>query len=103
MSCKTASIHRSQGRANWYCAFTDAAGKRRFRSTGVTDRSEAKLICNNMELAVREARRGSLSQKRARALIEGTIEIITGSSGELTKKHLHKNSSRTGYQTSKQR
>ena len=82
MLCIMASIHRSKGRANWYCAFTDAAGKRRFRSTGVTDRSEAKLICNNMELAVREARRGSLSQKRARALIEGTIGLIIGSSGE---------------------
>ena len=81
-----ASIHRSQGRANWYCAFTDASGKRRFRSTGVADRSEAKLICNNMELAVREARSGALSQKRARALIEGTIGLIKGSSGETLEK-----------------
>ena len=81
-----ASIHRSQGRSNWYCAFTDASGKRRFRSTGVKDRSEAKLICNNMELAVREARSRSLSQKRARALIEGTIGLIKGSSGESLEK-----------------
>ena len=83
-----ASIHRQKGRANWYCAFTDASGKRHFRSTGVKDKLEAKQISNNIELAVRESRAGTFNQSRARKLIEDTFSLIKSSSGDDLNKNL---------------
>ena len=58
------SLHRdSRGRSpNWFCAYTDASGRRHFKSTKQTDRKRAKAICEGWQRAVDFARQGTLTQ-----------------------------------------
>lgn len=58
------SLHRDpRGKSPfWYCAFTDASGRRRFKSTKETDRKRARTFCEGWQRAVDSARRGTLTQ-----------------------------------------
>lgn len=76
------SVHRQKGRKNWFCAFTDAKGTRRFRSTGTTDKREAREICSIWERAAREAATGRLTQERAREIIARGVGDIMATSGD---------------------
>ena len=78
------SIHRQKGRRNWFCAFTDAKGTRHFRSTGTTDKREAREICSIWERTAREAAPGKLTQERARQIIaRGVGDIMATSDNAL--------------------
>lgn len=71
-----ASIHKQSGRPNWFCAFTDADGKRVFRSTKVEDRKQALEICRVWEKAARVGRAGKLTPDNAREIIAAGVADI---------------------------
>ena len=60
------SIHHNKAKPFWYAAFTNADGRRSFKSTGTTDRREAQRICLEYADAAREGRRGLLTEHRIR-------------------------------------
>lgn len=61
-----ASIHKRQTSPFWWCAFTNADGRRSFRSTGTKDRAEAMRICVAWTDAATEGRAGTLTEHRVR-------------------------------------
>lgn len=75
------SVHRQPSRKHWYCAFTDASGKRHFKSTGTTDKREAKRLCDAIQRAADQARSGNLTEDRARTFIEKNVQEIVASIG----------------------
>jgi integrase len=76
------SIHRQHGKKNWFCAYTGADGKRHFKSTGTSDKRQAKKTCDVIQSAVDERRAGKLTAERARRVIENAVKEIVESSGE---------------------
>jgi len=79
-----ASIHRNEnGGANWFCAFYDPEGFRRFRSTGTTNAKVARTICVNIEQAADLARQGKLSNEKALRLIRQACDAIGETHGKL--------------------
>jgi integrase len=78
-----ASIHRQPGKPNWFCAFYDPEGFRRFKSTGTEDAKVARTVCVNIERAAALARRGRLSNEKALKLIRETCAAITETHGPL--------------------
>jgi integrase len=79
------SIHRQNGKPNWFCAFydIDAEGNsvRRFKSTGTTNQKQAQKICDAMQKAAHEIKRGRLTPDRARAIIEEKVAEIADAHG----------------------
>lgn len=78
-----ASIHRQKGKPNWFCAFYDPEGFRRFRSTGTESAKIARTICVNLEHAATLARQGKLSNEKALKLIGETCRNIAETHGKL--------------------
>ena len=60
------SIHRNKAKPFWYAAFTNADGRRSFKSTGTKDRREAQRICLEWADAAKEGRNGTLTELRIR-------------------------------------
>ena len=60
------SIHLNKAKPFWYAAFTNADGRRSFKSTGTKDRREAQLTCLEWADAAREGRNGTLTEHRIR-------------------------------------
>ena len=77
-----ASLHRQKGKRNWFVAYTDAAGKRHFKSTGTPDKEEAQSVCDSLAKTVNLARRGRLTQPRARSIIENLVAEVMESQGQ---------------------
>jgi integrase len=82
-----ASVHKLPGKPNWICFFTDNLGKRRCKTTGTTNRKQAETVCNGFQRAADSARKGTLTETRARALIEQTVSELMESSGGKLERH----------------
>jgi integrase len=78
-----ASIHRQLGKPNFFCAFYDPEGFRRFRSTGTDNAKVARTICVNLERAATLARQGKLSNEKALKLIRETCAAVSETHGKL--------------------
>ncbi|MBI5384258.1 MAG: site-specific integrase [Verrucomicrobia bacterium] len=78
-----ASIHRQPGKPNWFCAFYDPEGFRRFRSTGTDNSRIARTICVNIERAATLARQGRLSNEKGLKLIRETCAAVQETHGKL--------------------
>ena len=78
-----ASIHKQAGRPNWFCAFYDPEGFRRFRSTGTENAKIARTICVNVERAAALTRQGKLSNEKALKLVRETCDAIAETHGKL--------------------
>ena len=78
-----ASIHKQAGRPNWFCAFYDPEGFRRFRSTGTENAKIARTICVNVERAAALTRQGKLSNEKALKLVRETCNAIGETHGKL--------------------
>jgi len=78
-----ASIHKQPGRPNWFCAFYDPEGFRRFRSTGTENAKIARTICVNIERAASLTRQGKLSAEKALKLVRETGAAIAETHGKL--------------------
>ena len=78
-----ASIHKQTGRPNWFCAFYDPEGFRRFRSTGTENAKIARTICVNVERAAALTRQGKFSNEKALKLVRETCDAIAETHGKL--------------------
>ena len=78
-----ASIHKQPGRPNWFCAYYDPEGFRRFRSTGTGNEKIATTICVNMERAAELTRQGKLTNEKALKLVRETSAAIGETHGKL--------------------
>ena len=76
-----ASLHRQNGRPYWYCAYTDQKGERHFKSTKSSDKKEAKRVCDAFQRAVDLTKAGTLTEDRARKVIENAVSEILEASG----------------------
>jgi len=85
-----ASIHKQDGKPNFFCAFYDPEGFRRFRSTGTSNARIARTICVNIERAATLARNGRLSNEKALRLIRETCSAIAENHGKLAGDRAHK-------------
>src|SRR4029077_18638475 len=65
----------------WYCAFTDATGRRLKKSTGLTSRSKAMQMCLQWQRAVDMARERTLTEERAREVISEIVASVHGGEG----------------------
>ncbi len=81
--CNMSSIHKQPGRPNWFCAFYDPEGFRRFRSTGTENAKIARTICVNIERAAALTRQGKLSNEKALKLVRETCAAIAETHGKL--------------------
>jgi integrase len=81
--CKISSIHRQTGRPNWFCAFYDPEGFRRFRSTGTENAKIARTICVTVERAATLTRHGKLSNEKALKLMRETCAAISETHGKI--------------------
>jgi integrase len=78
-----ASIHKQSGRPNWFCAFYDPEGFRRFRSTGTEHAKIARTICVSIEHAATLTRQGKLSNEKALKLVREASAGIGETHGKL--------------------
>ena len=62
----------------WIACYTAADGRRLQKSTKQTDRKKALEVCLTLERAEEMARRGTLTENRARQLIGEILERTTG-------------------------
>ena len=71
-----ASLHRDpRGKSPfWYCAYTDASGIRRFKSTKETKHKRAEAVCAGWQRAADLARRGTLTQVQALKVVSEIYE-----------------------------
>jgi integrase len=86
---KMSSVHKQPGKPNWFCAFYDPEGFRRFRSTGTENQRIARTICVNIERGAQLARHGKLSNERALKLIRETCDAIAETHGRLAGDRAH--------------
>ncbi len=84
-----ASIHRQPGKPNWFVAFYDPEGFRRFRSTGTENQRIAKTLAVNIERAVGLARQSRLSEEKALKLIRDACSAIEETHGKLPANRAH--------------
>ena len=54
------SVHKQEGKPNWFCAFYDPEGFRKFKSTGTDNRKVASKICSALEHAATLAKQKEL-------------------------------------------
>ena len=64
-----ASIHRQPKSPYWYAAFTNADGRRSFKSTGTPDRRKATQMALKFEESARLGKGRRLTEQRAREVI----------------------------------
>jgi integrase len=65
----------------WYCAFTDATGRRLKKSTELTSKSKALQICMQWQRAADLARQCALTEERAREVISEIVASVHGGEG----------------------
>src|SRR5262249_47212284 len=65
----------------WYCAFTDATGRRLKKSTGLTSKSKAMQMCTQWQRASDLARQRALTEERAREVISEIVASVHGGEG----------------------
>lgn len=70
------SIHKVNGKPNWFCAFYNPEGFRRFRTTGTENATVARTICVNVERASKLAQDNKLSNEKGLKLIRDTCSTI---------------------------
>ena len=78
-----ASIHKQGEKPNWFCAFYDPEGYRRFRSTGTSNAKVARTVCVNIERASDLARQGKLSNEKGLKLVREACAGIADTHGKL--------------------
>lgn len=83
------SVHKQPGKPNWFCAFYDPEGFRRFRSTGTDHRPTAQTVCSTIERAARLARQGKLSNERAMKLCRDAQKAIEETHGAIVANRAH--------------
>lgn len=76
------SVHKQPGKPFWYCAFTDAEGKRRFVSTKTKNKKHAETICRAREKAAKQTAAGTFNVDRARDLITAAMEDMLLHAGQ---------------------
>ena len=76
-----ASVHKLPGKVNWICFYSDRHGKRRCKSTLTSSKSEAAGICAKIQSVEKQARSGTITEEKARRLIEGVVGDIMAESG----------------------
>lgn len=77
------SVHKQDGKPNWFCAFYDPEGFRRFRSTGTDNVRVAKTVCGVLERAAMLASKGKLSNEKALKLIRETRAAVEETHGKI--------------------
>jgi integrase len=83
-----ASVHRQKGRPFWFCAFSiwnpeTLTSKQVFRSTKTRDKKQALEICRAWHKSARKARKGTLNEDSARAIIaQGVSDVLMAVSAE---------------------
>src|SRR5260370_10779764 len=65
----------------WYACYTDATGRRLKKSTKQTAKSKAQEVARTLQKASDEARRGALTEARARDLLSEILQSINGGTG----------------------
>ena len=63
----------------WYACYTLPNGRRTQRTTGTKDRGQARRIADQMEDCSKDAARGRLTEKAARAAVSSMYAIVNGS------------------------
>ncbi|MGD0252109.1 MAG: tyrosine-type recombinase/integrase [Verrucomicrobiota bacterium] len=84
-----ASIHKVKGKPNWFCAFYNPEGFRRFRTTGTENAKIARTICVNIERASILAGDNRLSNEKGLKLIRDTCAAIEETHGKLAANRAH--------------
>jgi len=84
-----ASIHKIKGKPNWFCAFYNPEGFRRFKTTGTDNKQIARTICVNVERASILARENKLSNEKGLKLIRDTCTAIEETHGKLAGNRAH--------------
>ena len=84
-----ASIHKIQGKPNWFCAFYNPEGFRRFKTTGTDNVQIARTISVNIERASILARENKLSNEKGLKLIRETCVAIGETHGKLAADRAH--------------
>ena len=84
-----ASIHKVKGKPNWFCAFYNPEGFRRFRTTGTENAKIARTICVNIERASILAGDNKLSNEKGLKLIRDTCAAIEETHGKLAANRAH--------------
>jgi integrase len=62
----------------WYACYTDATGRRLKKSTGLTAKSKALEMARRLDKAALEAKQGTLTEARARALLGEILQSVSG-------------------------
>lgn len=62
----------------WFACYTDPTGRRLKKSTKLTSRSKALEMARKLQKASDEARRGVLTEARARELLSEMVESVNG-------------------------
>jgi integrase len=83
------SIHKVKGKPNWFCAFYNPEGFRRFRTTGTENATIARTICINIERASKLAQDNKLSNEKGLKLIRDTCTAIEETHGKLAANRAH--------------
>ena len=83
------SIHKVKGKPNWFCAFYNPEGFRRFRTTGTENATIARTICVNIERASKLAQDNKLSNEKGLKLIRDTCSAIEETHGKLAANRAH--------------
>ena len=73
-----ASVVKKERSPYWYCAFTDATGRRLKKSTELTSKSKALEVAHRLQKASDEARRGVLTEARTRELLSEVLQTVNG-------------------------
>lgn len=84
-----ASIHKVKGKPNWFCAFYNPEGFRRFKTTGTNNAKIARTICVNIERASKLATDNKLSNEKGLKLIRDTCAAIEETHGKLAANRAH--------------
>src|SRR4051812_16266621 len=71
-----ASLHRQPRSPFWFCAFTDADGTRRFRSTKTINRKQAEEMCIAWAKTAELGRSQVLTTDRAHEVVSRTVADI---------------------------
>jgi integrase len=83
------SVHKQEGKPNWFCAFYDPEGFRRFKSTGTDNRRIAETVCSTIERAARLANQGKLSNEKALRLCRDAKQSIEETHGAIVANRAH--------------
>jgi integrase len=76
-----ASVAKHPRSPFWYACYTDPTGRRMKKSTGLTARSKALEMARALQRAADDARRGALTEARARELLSEMLQSVNGGEG----------------------